>query len=190
VTCHHVLRSFRERRNTEGGLRFQFGPVRVEPDEYLIAEDRDLDLVTLDVSRHFERGIPSTICIAPPAWPPDDIGPDDVLALAGFPGNGRDQLEIDYLRFHAFSAGTTEGLSRGPTHLYTRIALPESLIAGERPNIADDLGGMSGGAVFVWRRGAILTAELVGVIIEYQANLDLMYVRRASCLSIDGGIRG
>jgi hypothetical protein len=48
------------------------------------------------------------------------------------------------------------------------------------------LGGLSGGPVFVWRRGVIARAELIGFIKEYQENLDLLYVRRANCITVDG----
>jgi len=36
---------------------------------------------------------------------------------------------------------------------------------------------MSGGPVFVWRRGLIVNAELIGFIVEYQQNIDLLYMR-------------
>jgi hypothetical protein len=187
VTCHHVLSDYRRR----GGSSIEFGRVSIDPEQYLLAEDRDLDLVTLDVSAlvGHSGGVDPAWCIDPYRWPPGDVASDDVLALAGFPGLGREQVDPDYFRFHAFTAGTTAVVSRGgPTHLYTQVNLDQSIMSGVRPDIAEDLGGVSGGPVFVWRKTPVLIAELVGIVVEYQSSLDLLYVRRAACLRHDGTI--
>ena len=192
VTCEHVLDGFRRALGTNPSYAFQFGPVRIDPERYLVAEDKTLDLAVLNLSSFAGQpdGIDSATCLVPGSWPPKDFDDDAVLALAGFPGTGRDRLEADYFRFHAFSAGTTVVASRGPTHFYTRIELEESLVAGEKTTVVENLCGLSGGPVFVWRKGIILTAELVGVVKEYQEPLDLLYVRRVGCIQRDGTLAG
>jgi hypothetical protein len=190
VTCHHVLSDYRRRRSAVGSS-FEFGRLSIDPEQYVLAESQYLDLVTLDVSGLVGRpgGVDPAWCVDPYRWPPGDVDSDDVLAFAGFPGLGREQVDPDYFRFHAFSAGTTAVASKGgPDHLYTQIDLEHSIMSGVRPDIAEDLGGVSGGPLFVWRKTPILIPELVGVVIEYQAGLDLLYVRRAACLRDDGTI--
>jgi hypothetical protein len=49
LTCEHVLRAFRELRN--GKTVFQFGSLAIDPDEQLIAENRNYDLAVFDVTR-------------------------------------------------------------------------------------------------------------------------------------------
>jgi hypothetical protein len=49
VTCHHVLSDYRRRRPAEGSP-IEFGRLSIDPEKYMLAEDRHLDLVTLDVS--------------------------------------------------------------------------------------------------------------------------------------------
>lgn len=188
VTCHHVLADYRKRRGSSLSPSFQFGRTRFEPEERLIAESRELDLAILDVSALVDarNGIESASCIVPGTWPPGDLSSDDILALAGFPGIGRQHITPDYFRFHLLSVGTTEIASLGSTHLMTRIELEKCISSGVLPHVTEDLGGMSGGPVFVWRKGLLVTAELVGVMYEYQSSLDLMCVRRLNCIRPDG----
>jgi hypothetical protein len=188
VTCHHVLADYRKRRGPSLSPSFQFGRVRFEPEERLVAEDRELDLAILDVASLVDvpDGIHGASCLVPGSWPPGDLSSDDILALGGFPGIGRQQITPDYFRFHLLSVGTTEVASLGSTHLVTRIELEKCVSSGVLPEVTEDLGGMSGGPVFVWRKGVLVSAELIGVIYEYQASLDLLYVRRLACVRPDG----
>ncbi len=192
VTCHHVLADYRKRRGPTISSSFQFGRVRFEPEARLLSEDPQLDLAIFDVTSLVDvpDGIEAGSCIAPPAWPPGDISSDDILALAGFPGIGRQYFPPDYFRFHLLSAGTTEVASLGPSHLVTRLELGKCVSSGVLPLVTEDVGGMSGGPVFVWRKGLVVTAELIGAIYEYQSSLDLMRVRRLSCLRADGTLEG
>lgn len=188
VTCHHVLEDYRNRRSSSPSPSFQFGRARFEPEERLVAEDRKLDLAILDVTSLVDapNGLDAASCIVPVTWPPRDILYDDVLALAGFPGIGRQRITPEYFRFHLLSVGTAEVSSLGSTHLATRIELEQSVVSGVLPKVTEDLGGMSGGPVFVWRTGHIVRAELVGAIYESQASFDLMLVRRFNCIRRDG----
>jgi hypothetical protein len=188
VTCHHVLTDYRKRRGPSLSESFQFGRARFEPEVRLVAADQDLDLAVLDVTSLVDvaDGIDAGSCIFPGTWPPGDLSADDILALAGFPGIGRQYFTPDYFRFHLLSAGTTEVTSLGPNHLVTRLELEKCVHSGVLPEVTEDIGGMSGGPVFVWRKGTLVTAELVGAIYEYQASLDLMRVRLLGCLQPDG----
>jgi hypothetical protein len=188
VTCHHVLADYRTRRGPSPSPSFRFGRAVFEPEERVVAESSDLDLAILDVTSLMDLpgGIDSASCVTPSTWPPADVSPDDVVALAGFPGIGRQQITPDYFRFHLLSAGTSEVASLGAAHLVTRLELEKCISSGVLPQVTEHLGGMSGGPVFVWRKSLLVTAELIGAIYEYQASLDLLYVRRLSCLRSDG----
>ena len=80
--------------------------------------------------------------------------------------------------------------SLGESHLQTRLDLSESISVLRDGLVLGDLGGLSGGPVMVWRTGPVLHAELVGVAVEYQESLDLLYVRRATCLDRNGSLVG
>jgi len=188
VTCHHVLADYRNKRGPFLSASFQFGGVRFEPEGRLVAESKQLDLAILDVTSLVSApdGIDPAWCIVPSTWPPGEVSTDDILALAGFPGIGRQHFTPDYFRFHLLSAGTTEVASLGSAHVVTRLELEKCISSGVLPEVTEDLGGMSGGPVFVWRKGSLVTAELIGAIYEYQPTLDLLYVRRLSCIRPDG----
>lgn len=188
VTCHHVLDGYR-RKGPIGRGFFQFGPVRFDPETCLLSESRPLDLVTFELTQYLDgerNGIERSKCIEPIRWPPGPIERDDVLAFAGYPGIWRSQPDLGYVRFYSFSSGTTAVDSLGDHHLVTRIQFDECVSDIAQGLVLGSLGGLSGGPVFAWRKTPILIAELIGFITEYQESFDLMYIRRASCISEAG----
>ncbi len=190
VTCHHVLSGFRAKRAVIPAV-FQFGPIRVDPERHLISESHALDLATFDFTQYLDaehNGVPRPSCIEPRQWPPGDVSEEDVLALAGYPGIWRDQVDLNHLRFYSFSHGATGVDARGDTHLVTQLRLDDCMNQINEGLVLGSIGGMSGGPVFAWRKTPILIAELVGFITEYQESFDLMYIRKASCLSVEGRI--
>ena len=189
MTCHHVLKAFRGGRPLGGQGFFQFGPIRFDPENHLLSEDESADLATFDLTQYLDlpgNGIERAKCIEPTAWPPRQVESDDVLALAGFPGIWRNQIDVGHLQFYSFSSGATGVDARGDRHLVTRIQIQQCLVDINRGLVTGSLGGLSGGPVFAWRKSPVLFAELVGFIIEYQEALDLMYIRRASCMNEAG----
>jgi hypothetical protein len=77
----------------------------------------------------------------------------------------------------------------GTNYLYTRIEPEECVAALEDRLVIGSLGGLSGGPVFVWRVGPVVTAEFVGIVTEYQEIYDLLYVTRADCVQPDGTLQ-
>ena len=53
ITCHHVLEGFRRFIAGRDGF-FQLGYARLNPEQYLVAESRDLDLAVFDLSTFVE----------------------------------------------------------------------------------------------------------------------------------------
>jgi hypothetical protein len=190
VTCRHVIEAYRERRALERGAVFRFGGAQFEPDDHLVAENAKLDIATLDLTQFVgDAGLTPAACIEPVRWPPGDISTDDVLAYAGFPGVWREEVATDHLRFYSFGSGASGVHSVGTSYLYTRVEPKECLAALEDRLVIGSLGGLSGGPVFVWRTGLVVTAEFVGIVSEYQETYDLLYVARANCVQEDGTLQ-
>ncbi len=167
---------------------FHFGRVDFDPEEYIIAEDAQLDSVTFDLTEFVGRveELTPLSFVEPIRWPPATVASDDVIAFAGFPGVWREQLSEGHLRFYSFSSGASPVSAIGDLHLVTRIEAEECVAAIRGGLVLGSLGGLSGGPVFVWRTAPILFAELVGFAMEYQETLDLLYIRRATCLDRAG----
>lgn len=190
ITCYHVLHAYRARRQAEPQSVFHFGRINLDPEHYLIAENSKLDLVTLDLTSFVGKvdELTEVSFVDPIRWPPGPVVTDDVIAFAGFPGIWREQVSLGYLRFYTFSSGASPVSSIGDQHLVTRIEFEECVAAIRGGLVMGSIGGLSGGPVFVWRSKPVLFAELIGFVTEYQENLDLLYVRRANCLQVDGGL--
>jgi hypothetical protein len=188
VTCHHVLEAYRKKKAQNPNIVFQFSGASLEPDDFLIQEDKNLDLATLDLSSKIneviEQGKPGPI--EPSVWPPEGISTDDVIAFAGFPGNWREDTPPDYSRFYLFSSGAAKVHSVTEDHLVTRIEVEKCITQVRDGKNLGSLSGMSGGPVFVWRKTNLLRAEIVGFIYEYQETFDLMHIRSARVIREDG----
>jgi hypothetical protein len=188
VTCRHVVEGYRECRGRSSTAVFRFGLAEFDPESYLVGESQRLDIATLDLTTFNGKPLDPASRINPVSWPPGEVCQDDILAFAGFPGIWREEVGAEHLRFYSFSSGATAVDSLADDHLYTRIK-PDECVApmGDRLEIKA-LGGLSGGPVFVWRTGVVLRAEFVGIVTEYQEAWDLLHVRRANCIRIDGTI--
>lgn len=190
VTCYHVLQAYREQRATLASSRFNFGPFMIDPDDYVIDEDPALDLATFDFATVAlsETDLKGAKFVEPRDWPPGPVGNQDVLAFAGLPGVWRKHAGRLHLEFHSFSSGATGVDSLSDKHLVTQIYMEDTLAVFKDGFAKASLGGMSGGPVFAWRT-SVRDAELVGVIYEYQEDLDLLCIRRTSCIEENGSLR-
>jgi hypothetical protein len=188
VTCLHVLTGYRRKLEEDPAIIFHFGRIQLNPEQYIIAESAELDLVTLDLTSFVGAvgGIDPQNFVSPIRWPPPSVTTDDVFALAGFPGIWRERASLGYLRFYSFSSGTISVYSIGEQHFIMRLYEEEAQAVVNYDLVLGSIGGLSGGPVFVWRRTPILFPELVGFIMEYQDIYDLLYIRRATCLDSTG----
>lgn len=187
VTCHHVLEAYRRAR-TAAETVFQIGEVLLDPEGYLVSEDRDRDLTVIELTRFVgcSSDLTEAMFVQPIVWPPQAVSVTDILCLGGYPGVWREQMTLGHLRFHTFSTGTGEILSVDGEKIVTTIQLQDSIIQNEHGRVQGSLGGLSGGPVFAWRKTPLLVAELVGFIYEYQESFDLMFVRKASVMASNG----
>lgn len=188
ITCFHVYDAYRKIRELRPATIFQVGRLGFDPSSHLLSESRELDLAVLDVTPYVreEGDLESGHFFESGSWPPAELSGTEILAFAGFPGVWREQLALSYLRFYSVTCGTAEIASLAERHFYTRLALEEAEVAIRDGLVLGSLGGLSGGPVFAWRPGLVLRAELVGFAIEYQQDLDLLYVRRATSVAEDG----
>lgn len=188
VTCQHVLARYRELLKTHANIIFQIGQAQFNPLHYLISEDKDRDLATINLTSfvdEIEEERKSSF-IEPSSWPPGEVLENDVICLAGFPGIWREQLNLGHLRFYSFSSGATFIRSVGEERFAIRVQAEEGIVTMNRGMTLGSFGGLSGGPVFCWRKSSLLWAEFVGFIYEHEATFDIMFVRMAKVLKRDG----
>jgi hypothetical protein len=188
VTCHHVLEAYRKKKAQDPNVVFQFGRASLMPDDFLIDEDKCVDLATLNLTSFVSdmTGRDKQGLIEPTSWPPEAISTDYVIAFAGIPEIWREHMSPDYSRFYSFNSGISKVHSVTEDHLVTKIEVEKCITQPRDGKILGSLSGMSGGPVFVWRKTNLLRAELVGFIHEYQETYDLLMIRAARVLREDG----
>ncbi len=191
VTCSHVLKKYREISDDSSTL-FQISGRELDPLERIIGESPDLDLVSIDLSDidvdELVRGEEIGSCFfVPRDWPPKQLQSGDFVAFGGFPGKWRRYPSWDEIVFDSWSSGACGVASVREEYFvcqFEREYWVESFnIGGHEGMELDDIGGLSGGPVFILRG---LRFELVGVIYEFSSEFDLMYVRPTQLIREDG----
>jgi len=170
----------------------QIGELPLDPDAQLVSESKSLDVAVIEIQAHqllsgrSGVGLHRDKFFGPRTWPPDSITEEDVISFAGFPGVWREQVGINRFEMFMLSHGASGVEAVSETKFITRLELDrsESLLSVKE---VTDLGGMSGGPVFRWRRGS-LEPQLVGIIYEYQQAYDLLFIRSARVIREDGTI--
>lgn len=195
VTCSHVLSAYRDLGEGLKNPHFQIGHLPLDPAAQLVDEDVTADLAVLEILPHQvvdedfpELGLPRKRFFGPGTWPPEPVTNDDVISFAGFPGTWREQNGVNHMSFFMLSHGAAGVYSAGETHFYSRVEVEVCEGKTYYNKEIVDLGGMSGGPVFRWRKGQV-RPDLVGFITEYQASLDLLHIRSSNILEADGRIR-
>lgn len=193
ITCSHVIESYRECRSLTNCV-FQIGNLGIDPLERIIDESSEFDLVTIDLSglpvEDGEQGGGIGSCIFTPSdWPPNPIAADDSVAFGGFPGEWREFISWDQIVFDSFSSGACRITAIHDTYFvcqFERQFWVQSFnLHGRSGMDLSDLGGLSGGPVFIHRE---LHWELVGIIYEFSSEFDLMRIRPARLIGDDGTI--
>lgn len=199
VTCSHVLDKYRQRLKENQQTIFQIGNLRLDPLEVIIDESQTLDLVTIDlreekVDEIADGGEIGSCFFRPRSWPPRNIVAGDSVAFGGFPRVLRRQASPDMFDFGTFSiSGPPVTLVRDDYFVcqFEREYWEElqgpylPLYDIENGKDLHDLGGLSGGPVF------ILTDvywELVGIIYQFSPEFDLLYARPTRFISESGSI--
>ena len=192
VTCAHVFRAYsRLREATEDRkVIFQVGNVSFDPLERLLDVDDALDIASFDLAdlNHTKAGVrggPLTFH-EPTVWPPNPVVPGDFVSLSGFPGAWKDVYPGGKVEHDTFSVGPQEVTSVSEGRIacvFERGNWVQS--SGTRGVDLKELGGMSGGPVFILRR---LHWELAGIITDFSESFDLLYAAPARRLAYNGRI--
>lgn len=186
ITAAHVLEQYRADKKSYASLMCQLGGVRFDPLDRLISIDSSLDLATFSVPEIIVTAS-GRVVHRPLRWPPSNLQPSDLVLFGGYPG----QLRIPRDREVEFAFVTLIGRvsQTSDTHGSIQLNLADSLWSpGERLSPGADLGGMSGGPVFIHRNEPIETLELAGFIYQYQDSIEIVRVRHASHISTEGTV--
>jgi hypothetical protein len=144
-----------------------------------------LDLSGLDLSKiHSGHEIGSAF-VQPRAWPPARPIVGDSISFGGFPGCLRRHSRIDEVHFRSFSVGACEVTTVGKDYLVCQMEREYWVGESEWLDFKN-WGGLSGGPAFVWRG---LAPDLVGIVYEYSADYDLLYLRCSDVISTRGTLR-
>ena len=188
VTCQHVMKEYRAAKREGRADFFYFGDAAIDPEAAIVDESERLDLIVFDLSHVAARTplLKEGNFYDPRRWPPADVDESDVLAFVGFPGEWREQEGALDLYFYKINYGAASVESVSEDRICSRLALDEVTYFVRHRDAFQSAGGLSGAPVFAWRRGVLLTAELVGFVYEYQEAFDLLFIRRASCIQASG----
>jgi hypothetical protein len=185
ITCNHVIQHYETVKNNNKKVRFQIGKIDVNPLDLVINRDFQNDLAILNLNRIDENylqvfnGLQINF-FKPIHWPPNDLDDNNLLFLGGYPGK---------MRLSKGNGKTIlKSFTYGPFGIH-RIDDNKIVCQFRRENwdsffgclelIPADLGGISGGPVFVLRKSAsgLLYIELIGINGQ-QISFDIFYIYR------------
>ena len=189
LTANHVLSAFERQVSEDQSVRWQVS-FPTGPDKHLIFDPRERNVcrdVTEDVAAIELTGdevtrMGASVCSVPLGWPPPGLVPGDFIVLAGYPRMYREQ-QGRQISFPALAA-VCEVTTTGTYHLVWQWERERivNITGPEVPTPGSDLGGMSGGPVFLLRE---LVYPLVGVITDFSQAWDLLrvsHLRALACL--------
>jgi hypothetical protein len=198
VTAGHVYEGYEERANRapcQIGLPSSGKPgVTIDLRERLIAHSQSPDIATYRISPEEIDRIGAHVVMGPPKEPKED----DIVAFVGFPKSGREIVaegRIAFAPFHGAAFVESASLETIACPIPREWITP---IQGMRfPEASEDTAGMSGGPVFSFDRGAVMSWRLLGVISDGGGGkhegdggpfLDVVVGARADLINADGTI--
>lgn len=187
ITADHVFSQYLLDKAQFDDIECQVGNVRVDLEECLIDHDEGIDLATFD--------IPEVLLAASGLephgahiWPPSDLKESDIVILGGYPGFLRkeagEKLHLPFVSFLARAAQVS--LDHSAVQLNIQDSYWPDGSGGIPPQ--SDLGGMSGGPVFLYHRDPIEFFELAGIIYEASPTYELIFAKGTSLISEIGRV--
>lgn len=192
VTAAHVITQLREDLIANPQLQVQLFNLRLDLASRILALNSSLDLATFTISSEELAALGVTPCAPPPTgWPPSTPAVGDQVLLAGFPRGARLPFEGDRqgLGLHFETAKVA---SAGPTALYLHLDSNDRVdfLGSGYPPANYEIGGLSGAPVFVLVSAkGILHIEVVGLVAEWHASLELLRVNLLAPITPAGSIR-
>jgi len=190
VTADHVLAGYLESQRDFGKrVRCQLGNLRFDPQERLIARDKNLDLATFSVSpEEVPRSYDGKAAMSFAPMVPQ-IGKG--VLFAGFPGRERRRLRARTIESGVFTALT---VADNVSHFQIsgHFERERQVDHPHRPTapVGYDYRGVSGGPLLTivesehlwyWRLGGVMT--------EFNANFEIFYATRADFILPDGKLK-
>ena len=184
VTAAHVHRACVNRLEQEPGTACQIGTHSFQPMERLIDLDDDLDLATYSLSE-IQANAAGADIHAPPIWPPEPT--EDLYMIGGWPW--RSTVERAGLSTHDFLLLIGQLNTRSDrilgmeTHRSTSLPYASASLP---PDL--NIGGMSGGPMYMLTLEPLVRLEMVGIIYEYHESYEFILARPLSRVAVDGSL--
>jgi hypothetical protein len=189
LTANHVLDSFERRVVEDSAVRWQVSfpagadhRLVFDPRGRVRSRSRDQDVVAIELTQQEPEQVGAPICSTPLGWPPPIPTAGDYVAISGYPAMYREREGDRRIIFPALS-GVFEVTTSGQYHLVTQWERDRIVSLGgpDVPSPGAELGGMSGGPVFLVRD---LVYPLIGVITEFQTPFELLRMAHVGSLQL------
>ena len=190
VTADHVYDAYLKRKQNDPSIACQVLDLRFDPEERLIDRDPTLDIATFRIEEREVEGMGKWIH-KPAQWPPLPPEEGKGVYTVGFPAIHRRVLGGNSIEWGVYSlllTATTVSdgrivcqFERGEWVDTRGFELPER---PPKPSLA----GLSGAPLWTLTENAAISWRLGGVVLEFQDNFELLYVRRPDCIKSDGAL--
>lgn len=189
ITADHVFEDYVEEKKKSGSVRCQIGNSTIELESCVIDRNKSLDIATFE--------IPSVVLSASglsahkptKGWPPPMPIPEDRTLIGGFPGVYRRARghTVDFQFSYLFTDVSSVANSRIGYQFEFAADDPRPWSGGELEN--PNLGGVSGGPIFLPASDQIWSWAIVGIVYEYQQAFGILYGRSISVIDRHGYIQ-
>lgn len=181
ITASHVYQQYLIDKAEYSEPMCQVGNVRIELERYLAWSSEKLDIAIFAFPPVLIAGTGVTVHNAG-MWPPSRLKEGDLVIAGGYPGNRRvEAATTAHFDFVSMISRVSQS-SDDHASIYLNIPhshWPQGETIGEKP----DLGGVSGGPVFLFRAQPIETIELAAIIYEASQEFELVFCRELAWLA-------
>ncbi len=187
LTAWHVVDGYRQAAALYPDLGCWLGSIPFNPSERLIAEDRLLEIATLRVSPAEIAAIEKVAHTAP-SWPPRIPQPTKGVFFGGYPGTAKERVSGGFIWDLAHVLETAYSVHED--HITIKFER-ESWVCNDLsrpPPPGFHWGGVSGGPVFAFRDGSVVSWQLAGLIYEFNVGLEVFFASTLSSVTPDGSI--
>jgi len=189
ITADHVYQSYLEEKKKSGMVWCQICNSTIDLESCLIDRDKSLDIATFEIPSVLLSAAGLSAHKLTKGWPPPMPRPEDRTLIGGFPGVYRRDRggTVDFQFSYLFTDVSSVNNSTIGYQFKFAADDPKPWASGEFEN--PNLGGISGGPVFLPVSDPIWSWAIVGIVCEYQQSLGILYARSISVLDLNGFIQ-
>jgi hypothetical protein len=190
VTNWHVIDKFRELRKESSTTIFQVGNLKIDPENYIIDENINKDLVTLNLNNFDEKNFQATYCSVD-SWPPPRAQENDIVVFSGYPGNYVNRTNLPEITFDSVQYfELVKKVSDDRLVLHRNLERCLLIPKARNMNGLGKLGGFSGSLVLKVDQSKKISS-LIPVAIIYQGidNWQIQHARHLDVIDHFGKIR-